>query len=166
MTLSAGQSSTVCCQAKLADKDGVLDAVQGLGQAICFHSRRIYKLQQDLSLLYLLVDPLVADIDMPRVRGLQGVEYGQPDVLAVRMDEQQCSLWVSSLCTNLYNPLDVKDCRRKINEFGLNGRNRYNCLLLEFPNDWTARQENYIAFYRDSCKKVVYKRRIAVYIEI
>src|SRR6266699_3645832 len=73
MTLSAGQSSTVCCQAKLADKDGVLDAVQGLGQAICFHSRRTHKLQQDLSLLYLLVDPLVADIDVPRARGLQGL---------------------------------------------------------------------------------------------
>ena len=70
MTLSAGQSSTVCCQAKLADKDAVLDAVQGLGQAICFHSRRTHKLQQDLSLLYLLVDPLVADIDVPRARGL------------------------------------------------------------------------------------------------
>ena len=55
------------------------------------HLKYPYKLQQE-SLLYLLVDPLVADIDMPRTRGLQGVEYGQPGVLAVRMDEQRCSL--------------------------------------------------------------------------
>ncbi len=38
MTLSAGQSSTIYCQAKLADKDAMLDTVQGLGQAICFYS--------------------------------------------------------------------------------------------------------------------------------
>src|SRR6266566_1481502 len=121
MTLSAGQSSTVCCQAKLADKDGVLDAVQGLGQAICFHSRRTYKLQQDLSLLYLLVDPLVADIDVLHTRGLQGVEYGQLGILAVRIDEQRCSLWVSNLCANLCNPFDVEGCRYEINKLGLNG---------------------------------------------
>ena len=166
MTLSAGQSSTVCCQAKLADKDGVLDAVQGLGQAICFHSRRTHKLQQDLSLLYLLVDPLVADIDVPRARGLQGVEYGQPGVLAVRVDEQRCSLWVSSLYANLRNPLDVEGYRCEINEFGFSGRNRYNCLFLGLPNDWIARQENHMAFYGDFCKKVVYKRCVAVYIEM
>src|SRR6266699_308211 len=166
MTLSAGQSSTVCCQAKLADKDSVLDAVQGLGQAICFHSRCTHKLQQDLSLLYLLVDPLVADIDMPRTCSLQGVEYGQPGVLAVCVDKQQYSLWISSLCANLYNPLDVEGCRREINELGLSSRDRHNCLLLGFPNNWTTRQENYMASYGDFCKKVVYKRRVAVYIEM
>src|SRR6266699_1598522 len=119
MTLSAGQSSTVCCQAKLADKDGVLDAVQGLGQAICFHSRRTHKLQQDLSLLYLLVDPLVAE-----------------------------------------------GCRREINELGLSGRDRHNCLLLGLPNDWTARQENHMASCGDFCEKVVCKRRVAVCMEM
>ena len=139
MTFSAGQSSTVCCQTKLVDKNNVFDTVQGLGQTICFYSRRTYKLQQDLSLLYLLVDPLVADIDMPRIHGLQGVEYGQPGVLAVRMDEQRCSLWVSSLYANLRNPLDAEDCRRKINELGLSGRDRHNCLLFGLPNDWTTR---------------------------
>ena len=166
MTLSTGQSSTVCCQAKLADKDGVLDAVQGLGQAICFHSHRTHKLQQDLSLLYLLVDPFVTDIDMPHTRSLQGVKYSQPGVLAVRIDEQQCSLWISSLYTNLRNPFDAESCRRKINEFSLNGRDRHNCLLLGLSNDWTTRQENYMASYRDFCEKVVYKRYVAVYIEI
>ncbi len=166
MTLSTGQSSTVYCQAKLADKDGVLDTVQGLGQAICFHNRCTHKLQQDLSLLYLLVDPLVADIDVPHTHSLQGVEYGQPGVLAVRMDEQRCSLWVSSLYANLRNPFDAEGCRHEINELSFNDRDRHNCLLLRLPNDWTTHQENHITSYRDSCEKVVCKRHIAVYIKM
>ncbi len=166
MTLSAGQSSTVCCQAKLTDKDSVLDTVQGLGQAICFHSRRTHKLQQDLSLLYLLVDPFVTDIDMPHTRSLQGVKYSQPGVLAVCIDEQRYSLQVSSLYINLCNPFDTEGYRREINEFDFSGRDCYNCLFLRLPNNWTTRQENYMASYKDFYKKVVYKRRVAIYIEI
>jgi hypothetical protein len=39
-----------------------------------------------------LVDPLIPNVDMLYACGLEGVEHGQPGVLAVRMDEQRCSL--------------------------------------------------------------------------
>ena len=85
-------SSTVACQAKLADKYAVLDTVQGFRQPVCLHRRRIYKLQQNISFPHLLVDPLVADIYIPYAGSLKRVEYSQPGVLAVYMDEQWYSL--------------------------------------------------------------------------
>ncbi len=70
----------------------------------------------------------------------------------VRIDEQRCSLWVSGLSVDLYDPLDTKGCRRKINELGLNGRDCYNCLFPAFLYNWATSQEDYIAFYKDSCE--------------
>src|SRR6266566_395582 len=76
-------------QAKLADKNAVLNAVQGFRKPICLHFYRLYKLQQNLALLHLLIDPLITDIDMSRSGNLKRVEHGQPDVLTVYMDKQR-----------------------------------------------------------------------------
>ena len=54
---------------------------------------------------YLLVDPFVSYVDVPCVCSLEGVEYGQPGVLAVRVNEQRCSLWVSGFSVDLYHLL-------------------------------------------------------------
>ena len=75
---------------------------------------------------------------MPRTRGLKGIEHGQPDVLTVRMDKQRRSLWISGLSTDLNDPFDVEGCRRKINELGLNDRNRNDYLFPTLPNNWAA----------------------------
>ena len=126
------------CQAKLANKHAVLDPVQGLRKPVRLHPGRAHKLQQYMPLLYLLVDPLIPNVDMLRTCGLEEVEHGQPNVLAVRVDEQRCSLRISGLSADLYDPLDTKGCRRKINELGLNGRDCYNCLFPAFPYDWAT----------------------------
>jgi len=81
---------------------------------------------------------------------LEGIEHGQLSVLVVRMDEQQCSLWVSGFSVDLYDPLDIEGYRREVNELNLNDRNRYNCLLPTLLYDWVAGQEDHMASYRDS----------------
>jgi len=103
-----------------------------------------------MPLLHLLVDPFIPDVDMPRACGLEGVEHSQPGVLAVCVDEQQCSLWVAGLGVDLYDPLDAEGCRREVNELGLSGRDRDNCLLSALPNDWAAGQEDHMAFRGNS----------------
>ena len=75
------------CQAKLANKHAMLDPVQRLRQSVRLHTSRAHEFQQDLAFLYLLVDPLIADINIPRTCGLQRVEYSQPGVLTVCIDE-------------------------------------------------------------------------------
>ncbi len=116
----------------------MLDAVQGFRQPVCLHCRCAYKFQYNMPFLYLLVDPLIPNVDMPCICSLEGIEHGQPDVLAVCVDEQWCSLWISGLGTNLCDPFDVEGCRREVNELGFNGRNRDDCLLLALPNNWVA----------------------------
>ncbi len=128
----------------------MFDTVQGFRQPVCLHRRRAHKLQQNMPLLHLLVDPLIPNIDMPRTCGLEGIEHGQPDVLAVRVDEQRCSLWVSGLGADLCDPLYTEGCRCEVNELGLSGRDRDNCLLSALPNDWAAGQEDHMAFRGNS----------------
>jgi len=135
---AAQRSSTVACQAKLADKYAVFDAVQGFCQPVCLHCRCAHKFQYNIPLFHLLVDLLIPNVDMPRMCGLEGIEHGQPGVLAVRMDEQRCSLWVSGLCANLRDPFDAEGCWREVNELGLSGRDRDDCLFPALSNDWVA----------------------------
>jgi len=75
-------------QTQLANKNAMFDMIQSFCQPVCFHLYCIYEFQQNTPFLHLLVDPLIADVDMPCIYGLQGIEYSQPDVLAIRMDEQ------------------------------------------------------------------------------
>jgi len=56
---------------------------------------------------------------------------------------------VSGLSIDLSDPFDIEDCRCEVNKFGFNGRDRNDCLLPAFPNNWVAGQEVYIAFYGD-----------------
>jgi len=70
----------------------MLDPFQGFRKPVCLHIRRAHKLQQNMPFFYLLIDLFIADVDMLRTCGLEGVEYGQPGVLVVRVDEQRCSL--------------------------------------------------------------------------
>ncbi len=149
---SSTASSTVVYQAKLADKYAVLNAVQGFRQPVCLHRRRTHKLQQNMSFPHLLVDPFVADIYMLCTGSLEGVEYGQPGILVVRMNEQWCSLWVSGLSTDLCDPLDVEGCQCEVNKLGLSGRDHDNCLFPALLNDWATGQEDHIAFCGDSYK--------------
>jgi len=69
---------------------------------------------------------------------LKEIEHSQPDVLAICIDEQWCSLWISGLGIDLYDLFDIEGCRCKVNKFGLNGRDYDDCLLPALPNNWTA----------------------------
>ncbi len=73
---------------------------------------------------------------------------------------------ISNLGTDLYDPLDTKDCRRKVNELGLNSRDCHNCLLSTLPYDWTTGQKDYMASYKDSREQVICKRHVTIYIQM
>jgi len=90
LALSANRlpnAALIGCQAKLANKNTVFDTFQSFRQSVCLHPGRSHEFQQNMPLRHLLVDLFIADVDVFRAGRLEGVEYGQPNVLAVRMDE-------------------------------------------------------------------------------